>query len=339
MASWSTAYINDLPDSAFACVRGSDRFYPHHDASGALDLPHLRAALSRIGDPSNEQCGKAHLEAHAEAADIGGGKALLPVKAQLMDDAEEAAWFAGRTSRRLLAIPFGGPIPSPTSARGVDLDGEFFDEATDIFGPHRVLRQERDRLVDFHHGKSKLMARTVIGKATLDDEPDDEGWWVDFWFKAGEERVRLVKALQQRGAQLFGSSEPVKASVEIEPNGHIRVWPFLFETVSTSPQNTYSVFRAKAALEGATDAGITVSEAMRSLLSDAADLDAHLRRTSGAGPGDDVAKAGRELSGTNEALIADAIEELREKYGLIAPKLAALLERLRNRERTDTRDG
>jgi len=268
-------------------------------------------------------------------------KSFLPVKAAPLDSEEEAAWFAGRTSRRLLAIPFGGPIPSPKSKLGVDLDGEFFDDRTDIFGNHRVLRQERDRIVDFHHGQSKLFARTVIGKATLDDEPDDEGWWVDFWFKAGEERVKLIAALKNRGAQLFGSSEPVKASVDIAPSGHIRVWPFLFETVSTSPQNTYSVFRAKAALEDATDAGIPVSEAMRSLLTDAAALDAHLRQTSGAGPGDDVAKAGRELSGSNEEVIAAAIDDLREKYGLIAPRLQALLDRIRGTtpERTDTHDG
>ena len=258
-------------------------------------------------------------------------KALFPVKAQLMDDDEEQAWFAGHTSRRLLAIPFGGPIPHPASPLGVDLDGQWFDETTDIFGTHRILRQERDRLVDFHHGKSKVMTRTVIGKATLDDEPEDEGWWVEFWFKAGEERVRLIEALKKRGAQLFGSSEPVKASVDIAPSGHIRVWPFLFETVSTSPQNTYSVFRAKAALDDASSAGIPVSDAMRRLLTEAAELDAHLRQTSGAGPGDDVAKAGRELSGLNEQAIQDALDEFREKYGLIAPKLVALLERVKER--------
>jgi HK97 family phage prohead protease len=70
-ATWSTAYVDALPDSAFACVQGKQRYYPHHSAGGALDLPHLRAALSRIGDPSNQQCGKAHLEAHAKAAGIG----------------------------------------------------------------------------------------------------------------------------------------------------------------------------------------------------------------------------------------------------------------------------
>ena len=63
--------IADLPDGAFACIDGAGRHYPHHDAQGNLDLPHLRAALSRIGDPANAQCGRRHLEAHARAAGIG----------------------------------------------------------------------------------------------------------------------------------------------------------------------------------------------------------------------------------------------------------------------------
>lgn len=70
-AAWSSSYINDLPDSAFACIDSGGRHYPHHDAQGNLDLPHLRAAMSRIGDPANAQCGRGHLEAHARAAGIG----------------------------------------------------------------------------------------------------------------------------------------------------------------------------------------------------------------------------------------------------------------------------
>lgn len=70
-ATWSTAYVNALPDSAFACIDATGRHYPHHNDAGTLDLPHLRAALSRIGDTSNAQCGRRHLEAHARAEGIG----------------------------------------------------------------------------------------------------------------------------------------------------------------------------------------------------------------------------------------------------------------------------
>ena len=60
-AVWSTAYMNDLPDSAFLYVESggkkddqgkttprSLRHFPYKDADGNVDMPHLRNALSRI---------------------------------------------------------------------------------------------------------------------------------------------------------------------------------------------------------------------------------------------------------------------------------------------------
>jgi len=70
-AAWSSSYITALPDSAFACIDSAGRHYPHHNAEGSLDMPHLRAAMSRIGDPSNTQCGKGHLMAHARSSGMG----------------------------------------------------------------------------------------------------------------------------------------------------------------------------------------------------------------------------------------------------------------------------
>ncbi len=71
---WSRARINALPDSAFAVVEidrdgRKVRHLPHHDESGAVDLPHLLAARSRLGqvtwlDPASEAIAREHLEAH-----------------------------------------------------------------------------------------------------------------------------------------------------------------------------------------------------------------------------------------------------------------------------------
>lgn len=60
-AVWDTAYINQLPDSAFLYVAPggtkdangrtvprSLRSFPYKDAQGQVDMPHLRNALSRI---------------------------------------------------------------------------------------------------------------------------------------------------------------------------------------------------------------------------------------------------------------------------------------------------
>jgi len=60
-AQWSTAYVNDLPDSAFLYVASggkkdedgktiprSSRYFPVYDSAGSIDLPHLNNALARI---------------------------------------------------------------------------------------------------------------------------------------------------------------------------------------------------------------------------------------------------------------------------------------------------
>lgn len=63
-ATWSTAFVNDLPDSAFLYIEGggkkvdgkteprSLRHLPYKDADGAIDMPHLRNAIARIPQTS-----------------------------------------------------------------------------------------------------------------------------------------------------------------------------------------------------------------------------------------------------------------------------------------------
>jgi len=87
MAAWDTAYINDLPDSAFAYVTPGDkdeagktvpranRYLPHHDAGGAVDLPHLRNALARAPQTNLPPDARAqavrHLTSHARREGVG----------------------------------------------------------------------------------------------------------------------------------------------------------------------------------------------------------------------------------------------------------------------------
>jgi hypothetical protein len=78
-AVWSTAYINDLPDSAFLYIESggskdgegkttprSLRHFPVKDSSGAVDGPHLRNALSRIPQSSLSQEIKDKCKARAQ---------------------------------------------------------------------------------------------------------------------------------------------------------------------------------------------------------------------------------------------------------------------------------
>ncbi len=83
---WSRARIARLPDSAFAVVEPAAdgrvaRHLPHHDETGRVDVPHLRAARSRLGqvrwlDPASAEVARRHLEEHGQAP--GGGEGCGP---------------------------------------------------------------------------------------------------------------------------------------------------------------------------------------------------------------------------------------------------------------------
>jgi hypothetical protein len=312
MAEWTTAYKNDLPDSAFACIRGKERFYPHHDSGGKLDLPHLRAALSRVGDTSNEQCGKAHLQAHADAE--GMGKAMMELKAEPFTTGEMDRWLAGKIPRRILVAPFGGPL---AKAKGLDLDGEYFDEQTDFYGPYPELKASRDRLVDFHHttfldrkgtAAEDAVKGAIMGRVVLDDHFEEPDWgfaglWGDFWANAGEKRRSLIAYLEGAGHQLYGSTQPIAGGVRRGKAGHIDVWPIQYHTISTSPQNTYAIVPP---LKAALDASDITVGALRAL---AAEFDALGSLHGPSDTGDHAAKTGRMFSRRNEGDISSVLEE------------------------------
>ena len=81
---WTTKYINDLPDSAFAYISiggkkdstgrtepRSLRHLPYKDAGGNIDIAHVRNALARLSNtniPDNVKAGiQAKLEQHLQA--------------------------------------------------------------------------------------------------------------------------------------------------------------------------------------------------------------------------------------------------------------------------------
>lgn len=90
-AVWSTSFVNDLPDSAFAVIEDggtkdadgrttprSLRHFPHHGDGGAPDAAHVRNALGRIpqsklSDPLKAKA-LAHVEGHAKSMGIGDQK-------------------------------------------------------------------------------------------------------------------------------------------------------------------------------------------------------------------------------------------------------------------------
>ena len=221
---------------------------------------------------------------------------MEPIKATILDD----------DHFRLLAIPFGGPID------GRDMDRQRFTPATNIYP-----RLFGERLVDWHHRKDPWMKGTILGKAILDDEPEDDGWWVEVWLNHGEKRVntirRLADAAAKRGTgvEIWGSSEALWSKSNAD--GEITEWPYWRQTLSTSPQNTHSVVRPamKAVLDDFDAAGIAIDDRLRSFVADLDALGVDLRSTS---LGESVAKAGRVISGRNEARIRDARDRLSVAY-------------------------
>lgn len=86
MAEWSTAYVNDLPDSSFAYISPggkkdaegkttprSLRHLPYKDKDGKVDAAHLRNALARLSQTDIPAAAKAEAfrKLHAAAREVG----------------------------------------------------------------------------------------------------------------------------------------------------------------------------------------------------------------------------------------------------------------------------
>ena len=335
-AAMSSADVNDLPDSDFAYIEpgGSKdsegkttprslRHFPIHDAA------HVRNALAQLAKSPFGAKARAKVEAAAkkmgigepaDESDAGGetaGKAILghkdaEVKAENLTDRQLESWLAGERSRRIVVVPFYGPLPGGKA--GLDLDGEYFDDQTDLYGPFPGLRASRERLVDWHHNDAGVpsgldrMKGAILGKVVLDagpstlttDEGEFDGVLADFWANAGEKRVALIATLQRRGVKLYGSSEAVAKAVRKAPDGHIDLWPLYRHTITTSPQNTYAVVPPlKAVLAADLSFDEVGLAALRAALVGLGDLSADLHATSLEG--ERAAKARRLSEALGEA--------------------------------------
>lgn len=212
---------------------------------------------------------------------------------------------------RLLAHPFGGPIPYPSAPRGADLDAQWFSERTDFKTDWFPFR-----LVDWHHRSDPTSKADILGRA-VDPEVDEDGQWVTVWLKHGQKRVNLVKRLAEAGGTIFGSSEAVPGMSRVQTKagvvpwqrdvpGEIVVWPYMRQALSTSPQNTLSVIRPlKATLDdlAAQDAAPT-----------AAFFDDLATYLDSLAPSPETGKAGRVLAARNEARLLEAREHIDEAY-------------------------
>jgi hypothetical protein len=127
-AEWTTKYMNDLSDSAFALVvKGekdkegktvprTNRNLPHHDSNGKVDLPHLRNAMARVTHTSlsKEQQKQAHdhllnhfkqLGMEHPKCSVPGCQGYAPKKSMLEDWQSFCAWQEALYNVRGKRIP------------------------------------------------------------------------------------------------------------------------------------------------------------------------------------------------------------------------------------------
>ena len=263
------------------------------------------AEIGRPGDDAPMANGKARIVSKVWADEL---------KAEPMDGRRLERWLSGDIPRRILVLPFGGPLPGGKA--GLDLDGEYFDAETDIYGPYPALRRTRERLVDWHHDNDPtgVMKGAVLGRIVMDENPEDEGVWADFWANAGEQRRALIARLEKAGVPLYGSSQAIRGAVRKASDGHIELWPLVRHTITTSPQNTYAVvptiksvlaadIPSDALTMAAVKAALVESDAPPTLGGTLADGGSSFRQS-----GKRSGKAGRVLSRKNEALVAEIAE-------------------------------
>lgn len=112
-AVWSTAYVNDLPDSSFLYVESgekedgkttprSKRHFPYKDANGKIDLPHLRNAIARIP------------QSNAPGLTAAKKRSLQERARRLLGNQDKEMYDEG------MAMPMGYPLYGVTSFAELD---------------------------------------------------------------------------------------------------------------------------------------------------------------------------------------------------------------------------
>lgn len=157
-AEWTTAYINDLPDSSFAYVESGDkdsegkttprskRHFPHHNAQGTIDLAHLRNALARAPQSPFGPKAMPHLRKHASAEGVGDSNSsmTLPVDVSLADHAKmvrEALDALGERCKEFLEMLKSGDLDL-TDAKRSELQATL-----ETFSSLDVVRQDAEAVL------------------------------------------------------------------------------------------------------------------------------------------------------------------------------------------------
>jgi site-specific DNA-adenine methylase len=158
---WATAYINDLPDSAFLLVEGGGkkdadgrttprtlRHFPVRDADGKLDLPHVREAIGRIP------------QAKIPGFDADAKRALQNRARQLLDDARREDAKKGDAFEKPTRLLKGVDPGDERFVLGIVLEPEVVDAQGDIYSGEEIRGAAHRFMEDF--GGLGLMHRVLV---------------------------------------------------------------------------------------------------------------------------------------------------------------------------------
>lgn len=226
-AVWTTAYINNLPDSAFLFIESaaekdndnkttprSKRHFPYKDSTGAVDLPHLRNAIARI--PQSNAPG---LTADKKASLQEKARSILSKQSKSIDADEEILAF-GSEIKALGDGKIGGYLVRFTDSDKPDLTGDFFTKDTDF-----DIRSGEKATVYYNHGLDPTLKKRKIGQADLTIQ--DAGVWAETQLELRDAYEQHIYSMAEAG-KLGWSSGTLPNLVEREAVGKafwIKSWP------------------------------------------------------------------------------------------------------------------
>lgn len=213
---WSTEYINDLPNSAFAVIepayKNGDldnknaRHLPHHDGSGDLgnqqsnrnlDLSHYRNALARadqikpISDSisASELRDKAqsHLEGHRDALDSSSKKDKNKGGKQTMDLEEKVGKLEGKVETKDEKIQ---ELEDELAAKEETIS-ELKEESSEVEEKIEEIEEKAEKKVEKAKKKAKKAAERRAELDVSEKEASDEDLLNDLKYK----NLKLEKEL------------------------------------------------------------------------------------------------------------------------------------------------
>src|SRR6266496_3603163 len=182
MAQWTTAFINNLPDSSFLYIEpgGSKdsegkttprslRHFPVKDGSGNIDMPHLRNALARIPQSNLSDAIKTKLTAKAQNMMPSQSNSAEIPKIDLVRalPAFTEDLFELRDS--------GGGMPTLAGHFAVfddwaeinsNFEGHFLERISPTAFNKTFKENRRNMRVLFQHGKDPQIGEKVLGPIT-----------------------------------------------------------------------------------------------------------------------------------------------------------------------------